>query len=510
MSTLENCLRCFRHPATLISIVLLLLNDHVFKLLYPSWATGKLSDFAGLFFFPFLMAAALGLGTLRLHWSVQRTGWIAFGLTGIWFALIKTTPWGNGFTQDIVSMLLGFRVQIILDPTDLIALLALLPAWRLWNRVEPRQPSPLAWGVLSLATLATIATSGPAIVPVMRVASADGIVSAELQGNTFAQSIDGGKTWFGVKSVADVTFQDKTQPVVLCDPTRASLCFRIAQKNQVDESNDGGKTWRVGWQIPSGREEYVRRIKCSAGACGTAAAWGPFDLCFLDQNGANTLIVAMGIEGVLVRTPDGNWQRYGVLYANPTPFQSTDVWNAFVVMSSEAVDQFYISVIFVLILSIGGWLLLLVRMGGAPASGRRRWAMRPILLALAIAVLGCSLYAIGVLMQLGIRFYPIPIMDVITVGVALDLVVGYVMTWMRLATLAAQPKKVWLTGCGVFAAFFIFPLGVLPFILWALGVLANYDDAQWMSTLLTWIPLVFAVFAVGFGSISAMRQRPTK
>ncbi len=54
----RNSLRCLQHPATWLSIALLLVNDHVLKVLYPSWITGKLSDFAGLFFFPFLLALA--------------------------------------------------------------------------------------------------------------------------------------------------------------------------------------------------------------------------------------------------------------------------------------------------------------------------------------------------------------------------------------------------------------------------------------------------------------------
>jgi len=58
MDTLHIALRCLRHPATLISISLLLFNDHVLKIAAPSPLTGKLSDFAGLFFFPFLLAAA--------------------------------------------------------------------------------------------------------------------------------------------------------------------------------------------------------------------------------------------------------------------------------------------------------------------------------------------------------------------------------------------------------------------------------------------------------------------
>ena len=45
------------HPLALISLVVLVLNDHLLKPLTPGWLTGKLSDVAGLLFFPFLLLA---------------------------------------------------------------------------------------------------------------------------------------------------------------------------------------------------------------------------------------------------------------------------------------------------------------------------------------------------------------------------------------------------------------------------------------------------------------------
>lgn len=60
-SSLSISLRCLSHPITFLSICLLLLNDHVLKQIAPSHLTGKLSDFAGLFFFPFLLAIVISL-----------------------------------------------------------------------------------------------------------------------------------------------------------------------------------------------------------------------------------------------------------------------------------------------------------------------------------------------------------------------------------------------------------------------------------------------------------------
>jgi hypothetical protein len=44
----ERTLAWLGHPVTLLSLVLLLVNDHLLKDAYPGLATGKLSDLAGL------------------------------------------------------------------------------------------------------------------------------------------------------------------------------------------------------------------------------------------------------------------------------------------------------------------------------------------------------------------------------------------------------------------------------------------------------------------------------
>ena len=52
-------LREFARPVPLAAAGVLALNDHVLKGagVLPAWVTGKLSDFAGLFFFPVLLFA---------------------------------------------------------------------------------------------------------------------------------------------------------------------------------------------------------------------------------------------------------------------------------------------------------------------------------------------------------------------------------------------------------------------------------------------------------------------
>ncbi len=246
-----------------------------------------------------------------------------------------------------------------------------------------------AWTIFS-----TIGCSAPIGPPrVMSVASSDGIAYAVIEKTKFstptdpyAQSEDGGKTWSPAKSVPQGIFQEKTQPFVLCDPNLASLCFRITQKSQVDESNDGGTTWRVGWQIPPGREDYMLTKTCQIFHCAPTSDWGPYDLSFLDQKGANTLLVAMGEQGVLVRTVEGNWQRYGVLRSTPSPLQATNWGEASNALSIESVILFLLSFIIVPIaILVARW----------TKSWATKWAVFAAALIFPICWLSLLLWAFG-------------------------------------------------------------------------------------------------------------------
>lgn len=102
----------------LLAIALTAANDHFLKANFPGFVTGKISDFSGLFFFPFLLTAVFG----KIRWLLYSA--IA---TGVGFTVLKFT----GLTMG------PFR--IVPDRTDLVALVSLAAAvaygrWR-WLRV---------------------------------------------------------------------------------------------------------------------------------------------------------------------------------------------------------------------------------------------------------------------------------------------------------------------------------------------------------------------------------------
>ena len=115
------------HPVCIAAIAVLALNDHVLKAAYPSWATGKLSDVAGLVFFPALLAV---LGA-----SSRRAVVIATIATAICFTLVKTWVPATDAFRWVLGTIQSPRdpvpVEAVTDPTDLLALPFVLTSYAL-------------------------------------------------------------------------------------------------------------------------------------------------------------------------------------------------------------------------------------------------------------------------------------------------------------------------------------------------------------------------------------------
>ncbi|OGO57905.1 MAG: hypothetical protein A2V85_00680, partial [Chloroflexi bacterium RBG_16_72_14] len=132
------------HPVAVIAVVVLVINDHVLKQAMPGLLTGKLSDVAGLVFFPLLLAEALvAVSRLAPRHAVRRSMHLVLAsatATGIAFALVKTTTvggivfswtWGAAQWVAMLGPLSGAPIRPVAtvpDTMDLLALPALLGA----------------------------------------------------------------------------------------------------------------------------------------------------------------------------------------------------------------------------------------------------------------------------------------------------------------------------------------------------------------------------------------------
>lgn len=115
------------NPIFLTGLLVLVVNDHWLKMQYPGVLTGKLSDLAGLLIFPLFLAyifpwRATGL---RQHLVMPL-------LTGLWFIFWKSPEstslidWYNTWTP--------IGITRVVDYTDLVALVMLLPAGYIIHR----------------------------------------------------------------------------------------------------------------------------------------------------------------------------------------------------------------------------------------------------------------------------------------------------------------------------------------------------------------------------------------
>lgn len=93
------------HPITLVSLAMLVLNDHFLKWAHPSWLTGKLSDVAGMILAPIVLSAM----------TKHRAPSACALAVAILFTLAKT--WSPANHAWCATM-----GPLVKDPTDLIAL----------------------------------------------------------------------------------------------------------------------------------------------------------------------------------------------------------------------------------------------------------------------------------------------------------------------------------------------------------------------------------------------------
>lgn len=509
-------LRCLSHPLTLGSLAVLLLNDHWLKQAAPSALTGKLSDFAGLFFFPFLLSAMLGLVLNRWRVAERRIAALSFAVTLVWFTAMKTLPAANLATARLSGLITGGIGQIVLDPSDLVALLSLLPAWLLYLHVE-RQPAPhppgrLAYLTLGAAVLASLATSPrqgtyyDRFVPVeggLLLAYGPAIVEnmpKELDPNDFAFSADG-LMW---QSYSDVTAQQyqaaqavPVLPLQVCRTPQPLECYRITGQPEVERSTDGGATWQVDWQFPVERVTYME----SQSLIGPEILnINPLDLAILELPDGPRVVAAVGDQGALLRWPSGEWQRLEVLHAVPIATKASGLRDALNHLIIETFTLVGLVVVGILVLLTIGWLVVLL---GTAEKSKRGWALRPLWLLVAAAVV--AVLARQVIIAYGGGLEHVVVAFLLVAGLTLA---GLIWTGKRISKLASRPKAMGgLVRIAIFGSLAAALAALVVLILWAYAVIPVYETALLLAGVVGGIILLVSLVAAVLLSLRAIKAQ---
>jgi hypothetical protein len=349
--SLQLAMHCLSHPASVAAVLLVLLNDHLLRRLWPSWLTGKIGDFAWLVFAPFALATLLVWVTppsIARH--QRRLGALAVALVGLEFALAKTIPFFHSLTLQVIEWMTAWPSILHRDPTDLAALPALLISWQVWKTSKQRAQNalPSGWVVLGLAMLATMADSGAPDYGIHCVVESDGTLYAFAVYPDNYFSTDGGNEWHvNTKEYpsdgCDLGWRDESWQMT--DPNNPDTVYRFAPGVSIEKSNDAGQTWRTEVDLTWEQARILHHDRKYSSSYGSLTP-GPIDAVIHSDTG--NIIVAMGQQGILLGSPDGNWEWVGVgRYFRDQPSNVDDI-------VSLLNTEFWLSFILVL-LTIGSF-----------------------------------------------------------------------------------------------------------------------------------------------------------
>ena len=193
------------------------------------------------------------------------------------------------------------------DPTDLIALVSLVPAWLLWKQKlhQPGIPTKrLSWTAVLCAAILTLANSALPDYGITCLSTQDGQLQAASSYQHYT-STDGGMTWQDTESQTIEGcsgYSFSTDEKAVTDPANPNRMIRYIPGVVVAYTQDGGLTWTSEYEVRPAHEAdrfFYERTR----SWNPRYAKPPFMAVFDQYNG--NVVLAMGHEGVLVRQKSG-------------------------------------------------------------------------------------------------------------------------------------------------------------------------------------------------------------
>ena len=288
-------------PYTLLALGIYFINEFILQPYFPSWVSGKLSDFAWLFLFPvlFLLMLSLLLPTRNVTHQ-RRFVWLAYGFSALSFTAIKTVP----VAHDAFINLLPFHASIALDPSDLLALLVLPLSYRLYMH-NPDQPARIHWRaawVLPVFALLTLADAPAPVSGVIDLLVQQDYIIARTDHEGYFCSKDGGINWQDCSSTSidfNTTIEYKYDNKIVIP--NSDVQYRITETGMIDISQDNGRNWKSIYSrnyISDVKEYYQLQNRPSA----VIMKPGAQDTLYDPKSG--NILFAMGLEGIIAIQQD--------------------------------------------------------------------------------------------------------------------------------------------------------------------------------------------------------------
>lgn len=283
--------RLLTHPVFTGSVALLAVNDHVLKARWPGLVTGKLSDIAGVIMVAVAFTAVTGRATLSTR------------LTAVAFTLLKTWP----PVATLAAPLLGGITRT--DPTDLIALLALIPLHRWLRQDRSSTGIVFLWPVAVMVALSTTTATSCASTPqTAELWAQEGLLYAtNTSSERLSSSADGGRTWTAGRKATT-----EPHPAPQTEACAKDMCFRALPDVGIDQKI-GQAEWKPILRYNAEQRDRLR-INISTACSRDPTPPGFFhSLEVSDLPDGTHVTVNMG-AGLLHRAPDGTWSRPKVLF----------------------------------------------------------------------------------------------------------------------------------------------------------------------------------------------------
>lgn len=469
------------HPASLLALAVLLVNDHLLKAAWPGTVTGKLSDVAGLLVAPPLLAVLVALCAPRLPQRVVAVG--ATVLVGAGFAVVKSSGTAAAAASAAWTVVAG-PSTVRADLTDLLALPALLGALAVWRHARTRPaPTRLARAlrlvvVLPVALLGVAATSADNTGEQILIGVDDSGALVVRADRGDLRSTDGGRTFTPHTFPQDLPFTDFTGSQPEHCVAEQPICYRVVYGHlRVERSDDARRTWSVAWELPDHTRDLLEREHSSFLGSSGVLSYGLVTHALPD--GGHVVAVTNGHDGVLVRDVTGTWTRVGDGRDPAAPLPSgllpVDEWLAHIV------PELLWGLLAMLLCLAAGTVVGLYRTGA-------RWAA---VTTGVLTALGPCLIVAGLLLVAGEPELSGSAPPGGDGGAAADLLggVGPVLTLVGVAALALMPVVTVSVGLGrrvVTARGLLLPALVgaavyLPYVVWGSGATTNYRAAALAS-----------------------------